>query len=69
MKQEEADLQGFSYEGVWRGITLRIHTSLHAVGLTARVSNLLADAGIRVNRVAGYYHEHVFVPAGSLVIC
>jgi len=65
MRQEEADLQGFSYEGVWRLITMRVHPSLYAVGLTAQVSTILSDAGIRANIVAGYYHDHVFVPAGS----
>lgn len=65
MRQEEADLQGFSYEGVWRLITRRVHSSLQAVGLTARVSTLLSDAGISANMVAGYYHDHMFVPAGA----
>jgi len=61
MKQEEADCQGLSYEGIWSRITLSVHSSLHAVGLTAHVSRLLADAGISANIVAGYYHDHIFV--------
>lgn len=63
MTQERADLQGFPYEGLWRCITLTVHSSLQAVGLTARVSNLLAGAGISANMVAGYYHDHIFVQA------
>ena len=43
-------------------ITLRVHSSLDAVGLTAAVSRALADAGIPANVVAAYHHDHVFVP-------
>lgn len=64
MTQAEADRQGFSYEGIWSRITLSVHSSLQAVGLTAIVSKILSDAGISANMVAGYYHDHVFVQAG-----
>lgn len=46
-----------------RCITLEVHSSLEGVGLTAAVSTALADAGIPANMVAGYYHDHVYVPA------
>ncbi len=65
MTQEEADRQGIPYEGVWKRITLSVHSSLQAVGLTAHVSKLLSDAGISANMVAGYYHDHIFVQAES----
>lgn len=65
MKQEEADRQALSYEGFWSRITLSVHSSLHAVGLTAVVSKQLSDAGISANIVAGYYHDHIFVQTGK----
>ncbi len=43
-------------------ITLQIHSALEGVGLTAAVSNVLAEAGIACNVVAGFHHDHLFVP-------
>ena len=46
----------------WARITLGVHSSLAAVGLTARVAAALADVGISANMVAAFHHDHVFVP-------
>ena len=45
-----------------RCITLTVHSSLEAVGLTAAVAGALAARGIAANVIAGARHDHVFVP-------
>lgn len=60
--QAEADAAGMAYDYVAGWITLRIHSALEAVGLTAVVSRALADAGLSCNVVAGFHHDHLFVP-------
>jgi hypothetical protein len=46
----------------WARITLTVHSSLAGVGLTARVAAVLAAQGIAANLVAGFHHDHLFVP-------
>jgi len=62
LPQERADDLGLAYDFVAAWITLRIHSALDAVGLTAAVSRALTEAGISANVVAGYTHDHLFVP-------
>ncbi len=62
LDQDEAKMAGLAYESVFRKITLSVHSSLDAVGLTAAVAECLASHGISANVVAAYYHDHVFVP-------
>ena len=47
-----------------RRIVLRVRSALDAVGLTAAVARVLADAGIACNVVASLHHDHLLVPAG-----
>ena len=46
-----------------RMITLNIHSSLEAVGFLAAITARLASAGMGVNPVSAFYHDHLFVPA------
>ena len=46
----------------WAQITLRVHSSLSAVGLIAAVSAALAREGIACNPVSAFHHDHLFVP-------
>lgn len=48
--------------GPFAKISLAVHSSLTAVGLTAAIATALAGEGISANVVAGYFHDHIFVP-------
>ena len=52
---------GYYYESVFQCITLQIHSSLDAVGLTAAFATQLAGCGLSANVIAGFYHDHIFV--------
>lgn len=64
--QEQADKIEMPYNGVFRCITLSVHSSLEAVGLTAVISTKLAEHQISANMLAGFHHDHVFVPAHQI---
>ena len=49
-------------DGDFARITLQVHSALEGVGLTAAVAGVLAGAGIACNVVAGFHHDHLFVP-------
>ncbi|GAB3227848.1 ACT domain-containing protein [Hymenobacter seoulensis] len=59
--QHLADQQHLPYSFVAAWITLRVHSSLEAVGLTAAFATALTAAHISCNVVAGFYHDHIFV--------
>jgi hypothetical protein len=62
---EAARQAGLPTAPAMRMITLEIHSSLEAVGLTAAFATALGNEGISANVVAAYYHDHIFVPAAD----
>jgi len=61
LSKVEADRLHFEYSFIAKWITLNIHSSLAAVGLTAAFSKALTQENISCNVVAGYHHDHIFV--------
>lgn len=57
-----ADEAGLAWQFRSARVTLEVHSSLEAVGLTAAFTRALADEGVSANVVAGFHHDHVFVP-------
>jgi uncharacterized protein len=57
----KAKAENIPFEAVYKQITLNVHSSLEAVGLTAALSKKLTENGISMNVVAGFYHDHIFV--------
>ena len=61
LEKSAADKAGLSYDSVFNCITLTVHSSLDAVGLTAAVATKLAEHDISANVIAAFYHDHIFV--------
>ena len=59
--QHIAKQNNIAYTGLFSCITLMVHSSLDAVGLTAAVATKLTEANISANVVAAFYHDHIFV--------
>jgi len=63
LPMEDATRLGIEGTFPCRMITLDIHSSLEAVGFLAAILPRLAAAGIGVNPVSAFHHDHLFVPS------
>ena len=63
LREEDARAVGLEATFRCRMVTLNIHSSLEAVGFLAAITTRLATAGMGVNPVSAFYHDHLFVPA------
>lgn len=62
IERRKAEKYKIEFESVFKRITIKIVTSLNAVGLTAVISKRLTNLEISANIVSGFYHDHIFVP-------
>ena len=62
ISRKEAESLRFKFDSTWGLITLTVHSDLSAVGFLARITQHLAQAGVSVNVVSAYYHDHLLVP-------
>lgn len=60
--REDAERAGLNYAFASHMITLTVQSALDAVGFLAVITTRLAAAGISVNAVSAYHHDHLFVP-------
>lgn len=65
ISKESAVEKNISFQITYAWITLKVHSALEAVGLTAAFSKALTDENISCNVIAGYYHDHIFVPSAD----
>ena len=63
LTRKDANSFGFDDAMPMRRIVLEVFSALDGVGLTAAVASALASEGIPCNMIAGYHHDHIFVPA------
>jgi len=64
LPRNQAEAAGLPFTFPSRMITLEIASSLDAVGFLAAITAALAFAGIAVNPVSAFHHDHLFVPEG-----
>lgn len=62
LRRSDAEAHDLDSQFVAAWITLTVHSSLEAVGLTAAFSAALGQAGISCNVLAGFHHDHILVP-------
>ena len=64
--EEDAKNHDLPHTFVCQKITLHVNSALEAVGFMAAISNKLKEVGVPCNVVAGYYHDHLFIPVDKV---
>ena len=60
--RESAEADNIAFDATFRMITLTVHSSLEAVGLTAAVAAKLTEHNISANVIAAFHHDHIMIP-------
>jgi len=63
LERAAAQRLGLKQSSAYRMISLNVNSSLEAVGFLAAVTEKLAAAGVSVNAVSAFHHDHLFIPA------
>lgn len=63
LSQEDSKRIGLPSAAPFVRISLGAYTSLNAVGITATIAQTLASRDVPCNVIAGFHHDHLFVPA------
>ena len=62
VEMQDVKIYGLQAEGPFACITCKVHSSLNAVGMAAAMTDALTRSDISANIIAGYYHDHIYVP-------
>ena len=62
LRRHDAGAAGLERAFACRLVTLEVHFWLKAVGLLAAILPALAYAGMGVNPVSAFFHDHLLVP-------
>lgn len=63
--KDRAVAEGIEFDSTFKMITLTVHSSLDAVGLTAAVATKLTEYDISANVIAAFHHDHIMVPTAK----
>ncbi|MHA1944121.1 MAG: ACT domain-containing protein, partial [Candidatus Thorarchaeota archaeon] len=66
LSRDTAESLQLKYESTWGLITLTVHSNLTAVGFLAKITQRLALAGVSVNVVSAFFHDHLLVPYSEI---
>ena len=61
INQKDADAHSLQYDGIFKCISLGVHSSLESYGLISTITRELTKQRISSNIFSGYFHDHIFV--------
>ena len=61
INQKDADAHSLQYDGIFKCISLGVHSSLKSYGLISTITKELTKHRISSNIFSGYFHDHIFV--------
>jgi len=65
LPKASAEVENITFDATFKMITLTVHSSLEAVGLTAAVAAKLTEHNISANVIAAFHHDHIMIPTDN----